>query len=592
MWQPLHKTANVSLLPLDHKKTDQDTAIPPAQKVRSIVKRALPQDRWLLATFLLACAASITSVIYFFVNNQILLMNDSYSHMLIARRVIDNVTPGVTQFGGIWLPLPHILMLPFIWNNYLWFTGLAGSFSTMPCYVISAVYLFLAARRLTHNSRASFIGTLVFILNPNILYLQTTPLSELVLIAGLTVASYYFLAWAQDGKTNSLVVSAASTFLATLSRYDAWPLFFLFLLLIVLIGWLKRQKWQKIEAHLIIFCILGGLGIALWFLWCQMIYGDLLYFQHSAFSSQAQQKSLPAQLAYLHTKILIDLYSPWQSLRAYTLDSLYNLGLLTFILAVLGVIVFFLRRITPEMLAAAAFLIPFPFYVFSLFMGQAVIFVPGAAPIHAPLNITFYNVRYGVEVVAPAALFTSFLASRGLSWLRILALNLRRTLFQCILVIVILLQTVFTIHGGIITLQDSLYGLDCASTHPVVVYLVQHYQGGRILEDLFTSKATSLESDVGLDFKNIIYEGSGSLWKQALHDPATVADWILVNPRVSNDFVAQSINVTQPRFLGQFTLVVQEDDGLLLFHRKNSSPLAEHPIPVGLLTNHRLCGIG
>ncbi len=149
-------------------------------------------DRWLLATVIVACCSSIIAVWYFFQNYQILLLGDTYAHMLIARRLFDNATPGLAQLGGIWLPLPHLLMVPFIWNDYLWHTGLAGSFVAMPCYVISAIYVFLAARRLTQNSCASFVGTLVFLLNPNILYLQSTPLSELVLIVTMTMACYYF----------------------------------------------------------------------------------------------------------------------------------------------------------------------------------------------------------------------------------------------------------------------------------------------------------------------------------------------------------------------------------------------------------------
>src|SRR5258708_3800412 len=155
-------------------------------------------DRWLLATVIIACCTSIIAVWYFAQNYQILLLGDTYAHMLIACRLFDSSTPGLAQLGGIWLPLPHLLMVPFIWNDYLWHTGLAGSFVSMPCYVISAIYIFLAARRLTRNSCASFTGTLVFIFNPNILYLQSTPLSELVLSVPITIAFYFFLAWAQE----------------------------------------------------------------------------------------------------------------------------------------------------------------------------------------------------------------------------------------------------------------------------------------------------------------------------------------------------------------------------------------------------------
>jgi glycosyltransferase involved in cell wall biosynthesis len=48
------------------------------------------------------------------------------------------------------------------------------------------------------------VGTLVFILNPNILYLQITPLSELVLIATLAMSAYYFLLWTIHRRENKV----------------------------------------------------------------------------------------------------------------------------------------------------------------------------------------------------------------------------------------------------------------------------------------------------------------------------------------------------------------------------------------------------
>src|SRR5262249_10795812 len=151
-----------------------------------------PGDRWLTATIVCACLASLASFGYFFQQHDLLLYGDAYAHLLIARRLFDNATPGLAQLGGVWLPLPHLLIVPFVWNDTLWRTGMAGSIPAMICYVIAAVYLYLSARRLTNDGLPSFVGTLVFIGNPNILYLQTTPLSELILIATLVAASYYF----------------------------------------------------------------------------------------------------------------------------------------------------------------------------------------------------------------------------------------------------------------------------------------------------------------------------------------------------------------------------------------------------------------
>ncbi|HLZ62729.1 MAG TPA: glycosyltransferase family 2 protein [Ktedonosporobacter sp.] len=167
------------------------------EAVRSLPKRILPafsssdrqalarptmltKDLWYAVMLIIACIMSILATSYFISHHMALLYVDAYSHLRIARAIIDSATPGFAQIGGVWLPLPQLLMLPFVWNNYLWKIGLAGSIPQMLAYVFAANYLFRLIRRFTHNSVASFIGTLVFLLNPNVLYLQSTALTELI----------------------------------------------------------------------------------------------------------------------------------------------------------------------------------------------------------------------------------------------------------------------------------------------------------------------------------------------------------------------------------------------------------------------------
>ncbi len=71
---------------------------------------------------------------------------DAQSHINIARRIIDSRTPGVDQLGTPWLPLPHLLMLPWVGNDYLWQTGLAGAIPSGICFVLAATFLYAAAK--------------------------------------------------------------------------------------------------------------------------------------------------------------------------------------------------------------------------------------------------------------------------------------------------------------------------------------------------------------------------------------------------------------------------------------------------------------
>ena len=538
------------------------------------------KDPWLIATFVIACIASIASLCSSFQNHDILLFEDAFSHLAIARRVLDSLTPGLAQMGGIWLPLPHLLMLPFIWNDALWRTGLAGSFPSLISYLVTTVYLYLAIGRLTRKRLASFVGVLVFILNPNVLYLQTTPLSELVCIATMTMTCYYFLAWTQDDHPKYLILAAGSTFLATLARYDGWVMFPALLVFIVLIGWIKRLRWAQIEANFIIFGVFGGLGIGLWFLWCAIIFGDPLYFQRGPYSAQAQTNT------FLQTHTLETYHNLFQSFRYYILLCVDTIGPILFLLAALSLVVFvFRRRLAPETFAVFVFLAPFCFYVLSMYTGQANLYIPQVVAANVAEKI--FNVRFGAEMVAPVAFFVGLLAAE---WSPSTFARIWTFLGPCFLIAVIVLQTALVVNGGIITLQDGQYGGSCAYTHPISAYLAQHYAGGEVLESIFSSKIDGTEA--GLDLKDIISESSGQLWEEGLNNPASVADWIIVHPGLNLDPIATHIDLQSPAFLSQFTLVMQESDGLSLYHRKGLPPLPTRPLPSGFLTAHLLCKKG
>src|SRR5689334_14118477 len=85
----------------------------------SEVKKRVPRSRdaagqRACASILLALAAlSALAVWYFFRHGWLLWYGDAEAHLNIARRILDSKTPGYDQIGSPWLPLPHLLMVPF-----------------------------------------------------------------------------------------------------------------------------------------------------------------------------------------------------------------------------------------------------------------------------------------------------------------------------------------------------------------------------------------------------------------------------------------------------------------------------------------------
>ena len=62
---------------------------------------------------MVAALLSVLAFGYCFPRNMLLLYGDAVAHLHIARRLIDSLNPGIRQIGSVWLPFPHLLMMPF-----------------------------------------------------------------------------------------------------------------------------------------------------------------------------------------------------------------------------------------------------------------------------------------------------------------------------------------------------------------------------------------------------------------------------------------------------------------------------------------------
>src|SRR3990167_8012762 len=149
---------------------------------------------------ILASVLAAGATAFFYIQDTIVAYGDAESHLNIAKRVVDSLTPGAAQLGGIWLPLPHVLLTPLVYFDFLWRSGLAGSIVSGIAFVVAAVFLFKLVRLLTANRYAAFVAALVFLLNPNLLYLQATPMTELPLIAFFILSTYFFLKYLRSRK--------------------------------------------------------------------------------------------------------------------------------------------------------------------------------------------------------------------------------------------------------------------------------------------------------------------------------------------------------------------------------------------------------
>src|ERR1700753_1930048 len=110
--------------------------------------------RDLLLLTRLAAVISFGALTFYFHQGAILLYGDAAAHINIARRVFDSRTPGLLQLGTVWLPLPHLLMIPFIFSDWLWQTGMGGSIPSLVAYIFAVVGVFRLTRALLADSES------------------------------------------------------------------------------------------------------------------------------------------------------------------------------------------------------------------------------------------------------------------------------------------------------------------------------------------------------------------------------------------------------------------------------------------------------
>jgi hypothetical protein len=475
----------------------------PGRGARRLIR---PQDAALAGVTVASAAASAAAYLYFAGRHVILAYPDAVSHLLIARRVLDASTPGVAQLGAVWLPLPHLLTLPVVWVNSWYYSGFAGSLVSMVSYVLTARFLYLTGKALTRNTMGGLVTAAVFAANPNVLYLQSTPMTEMLLIACISAAICYLLRWCQTGSYRQLAATAAAALLGTLTRYEAWIIDVAVILVIVWVAWQRApragllERLRHAEAHLLFYGVLACSGIAAWFMWNAVIFRDALYFQTGAFAKPSLWVSR-SDLAIGHLRVAAQTY-------LYAMAD--NAGWVALALAAAGLGYFIVRtRLRPETLAPAALLVIVPFYIYALYSGQR--------PLHVvQINGSLYNVRFGVLAILPVAIFIGYLVEA----IQDEPLRYVRAVGYAFLCYVAVAAGVVVALGGIDTLKEPQAYQASASQQAndhAAAWLRGHYHGGRVLMESFGNEAVTFESHVPLGA--IIYEGSYRQWQPALRDP-------------------------------------------------------------------------
>ena len=169
-----------------------------------------------------AAIAGLAAWAYYFRADLVLSHYDAKAHLVVARRVVDSITPGWQQIGAVWLPLPHLFNLLPAQIDVFYRTGLAASAISIASFaacVWASARLVLAV---TGSAAGAIAAAAVLVLNPNLLYLQATPMTEPLLLALSALAVLWLFEWVQADRDE--VPRRLGVALAALAwtRYEGW----------------------------------------------------------------------------------------------------------------------------------------------------------------------------------------------------------------------------------------------------------------------------------------------------------------------------------------------------------------------------------
>ncbi|AXC09451.1 hypothetical protein ACPOL_0064 [Acidisarcina polymorpha] len=507
---------------------------------------------------LVAAILGILAFAYCARHDLLLLYGDAVAHLHIARRVTDSLNPGFRQLGSVWLPLPHLLLVPFVLRMSWWQSGLSGAIPSIGCYVLGCAGIYRLARIWLSAAPAS-VAAIFYGLNPGLLYMQSTAMTEPLFLAEmiwatLLIAEFCIAMGGRAGEdrnglsASKLLVAAGLVLVAAVfTRYDGW-IFASFAWLVVAAAMFRGRQWRsRVGGAFLLFTVMLVASPLAWMAYNARQFGDPLDFLRGPYSAKAIEERTTPPGAWHHPGWHSMPVSALYFLKAAELGAApLHFADTLLLLAIAGTAAGLARWRQKSIAAAMLLWVPLPFYAYSVAYGSVPIFIPLWWP-HS-----WYNTRYGMEMLPAFALFVAMLVE----WLIGMARRSTPRIAPWILpgvLLAILWDSVALARATPLVLQEAL--ANSASRIPFEQALARtllplsHRIRGPIL--MYTSEHIGALQRAGIPLRRTINEGDYYQWPGALQDPAKSASLVVA---IDGDAVAKAVK-EHPEGLVLLTLV-------------------------------------
>ena len=471
---------------------------------------------------------------------------DARGHLVVARRIADSITPGWQQIGAVWLPLPHLLNAIPVQADLLYRTGASAVAISIAAYAIAAGAIGWILLMLTESTLAALAGAVVFALNPNVLYLQSTPMTEPLLLATTTIAVAMLITWCRaalkasatyDGATDVTERSAAlqgcyvgwAFALACLNRYEAWPVTVAALAAAVWACWRRGQPFAGAARDIAGIAIYPALAIAGFAIVSRVVIGEWLV---AGGFFVPENKALGDPMT-----AVAEIGWGVQMLSGTPLTWLGGAGVA--IALVLGLA----RRRHADMLIAVALL------------------AMAAIPWAAFLDGHPFRIRYMVPLMAIEAI------GAGLA---VGVLPGRRVRAACAVALLVLAPYALRpLDTSAPMVVEAQWDRPNAPVRARVTACLGAPRGGdKIMASMGSLGHYMQEASAsGFAIRDFLHEGNGDIWLAALTGPRPFARWVLIEEKAEGGDMLAHIAREKASFLDGYQRVC-EGAGLALYRRR------------------------
>jgi hypothetical protein len=469
---------------------------------------------------------------------------DARGHLIVSRRIFDSITPGWQQIGAVWLPLPHLLNALPVQIDTFYRTGASAVAISVASFAIATGAIAWIVTALTGSAAAGVAAAAVFALNPNVLYLQATPMTEPLLL-GLTLLAVAMLvawqlrtapahlwgppsggpAWYIESGPSSASVGAVFA-LACLTRYEAWPVTASALALSAAARWRSGEPLRIAIRSTLKVAAYPAAAVAAFTIFSRIVVGE--WFVSGGFfvpenKAQGDVMAVVREIAW--------------GLRALS-------GTVLIVVAAVG--------------AALAAIVASNRRAQSTLVLPLALAATAALPAAAFFDGHPFRIRYMVPLVAAEAVCAGLAAGivkRAAPWAAALLIGLA----------VIELRPLDQMAPMVAEAQWDRPNVPVRRT--VGRCLAEAYRGETIMASMGSLGHYMQElSPEGFSLRDFLHEGNGDIWLAALNGPRPYAGWLLIEEKAEGGDMLAKIARENPHFLDGFSRVC-EGAGVALYRR-------------------------